>query len=79
MWNYCTTKITNYLPVIFAVLMIAFSAFCWSKVLDTSYDDKPGLKEQLAEVSAQSPSTKSKEVMVLIGFFVVLSQYLSSK
>lgn len=79
MWNFCTTKITNYLSVIFAVLIIVFSAFCWSKVLDTSRDNERSLKEQLAEVSAQSPGTKTKEVMVLIGFFVVLSQYLSSK
>ena len=78
MRNYNTTKITNYLPVIFVVLMIVFSAFCWSKVLATSQGEKASFKE-LTEVKAAPSKTQGEGVIVLIGIFVVLSQYLSSK
>ena len=82
MWNHYKTLISYYLPIAFTVIMVVLSAFCWSQVLRSSQGEQLRINE-VTEVTTtptgKEGSKEGKEVMVLIGFFVVLSQYLSSK
>ncbi len=78
MWYRYKTRILNSLLISFAVSLISVSAFCWSRVLQTPQGNNIDITE-VAEVTTQSRKKEDRKVMVLIGIFVVFSQYLTSE